>query len=316
MNKYVVVIVLFAVTSISFGEVTFQTVDRYDPVTGRITASELNSISHGNITGYTWSGQSFVVYNGVEYSNLQVGGGSFTSISSGRTVVALRGSNLLMQEYRQYMGNNPIISLNNQWQSNTGWSQYRSMSNGGNSDYYLRMFDFSEAGTSIGTNGNNNGSSYSNKSYFFDANGNPTEISAGADFTYLRGVYGNDVVGFSGEKSFLWNNGTFTDVFVPGSYVTQAQGIYENLVIGNYFEMNNGPSHGFLFDGANYFTIDVPDATNTYFNDIFGNQAVGYYTTADGMAHGFIANSIPEPSSFSLLLAGVSVLLARRRVKQ
>ena len=80
--------------------------------------------------------------------------------------------------------------------------------------------------------------------------------------------------------------------------------------------MNNGPSHGFLFDGANYFTIDVPDATNTYFNDIFGNQAVGYYTTADGMAHGFIANSIPEPSSFSLLLAGVSVLLARRRVKQ
>ena len=314
MSRAAIIATLLFFGNFAFAEVTFHTVDRYDPVTGRITASELNSISQGNITGYTWAGQSFVVYNGVEYSNLQVGGGGYTSISAGRTVVALRGSNLLMQEYRQYMGNGPIISLNNQWQSNSGWSQYRSMSNGGNSDYYLRMFDFSEAGTSIGTNGNNNGSSYSNKSYFFDANGNPTEISAGADFTYLRGVYGNDVVGSSGERSFSWRDGTFTDIFVPGSYVTRAEGIYENLVIGHYSEMNNGPSHGFLFDGSNYFTIDVPGATNTYFNDISGNQAVGYYTTADGMAHGFVANSVPEVSSLSLLaLGGVVVALRRRR---
>jgi hypothetical protein len=101
---------------------------------------------------------------------------------------------------------------------------------------------------------------------------------------------------------------------MPNSAWTQAQGISGDFVVGNYSISSDGPVHGFLYDGSTYFTIDAPNATNTYFSDIDGTQAVGAYTTADGARHGLIVNGIPEPSSLSLLaLGGVVVALRRRR---
>jgi hypothetical protein len=186
------------------------------------------------------------------------------------------------------------------------------MSNGGDARVALHMNDFSISGTSIGSNGVG---FTSDPDYFFDANGVATEIVHGSfGYTSLTGVYGNDVVGYSADdgRSFLWRNGTFTDIFVPGATATWAEGIFENLIVGSYYN-NDGIAHGFLYDGSSYSTIDAPDATNTFFKDIEGTQAVGYYTTNDGFEHGFIASSVPEPSSLSLLFLGGVVIALRRR---
>jgi hypothetical protein len=175
------------------------------------------------------------------------------------------------------------------------------------------MTDFSDSGTSVG-NFSGTSTAGHQQGFFFDNNGQRTEIAYDYD-TYLTGVFGNNVVGYaygsSQMKGFIWQNGVFTDILVPGAFWTRADGIYENLIVGSYGD-NNGPSHGFLYDGINYFTIDVPDATNTFFRDISGTQAVGSYTTADGIYHGFVASSVPEPSSVSLLALGVVVVALRR----
>ena len=279
-----------AISSISFGQATFQTING---------AVVVNSISQGNITGLKGfnMGQSFVIYNGQEY-DIQPSYGV-------RGIVALRGTSLLTQFIYPSQPSTPEISRNNEWQSNSGWNTYLWMSNGGNSNNYLQMYDFSDAGTSVGT--------IANKSYFFDANGTPTEISLGISSTSVLGVYGNKVVGQYGAKGYVWENGNVSEIYVPNSFATRATGIYQNIIVGNYYTENNGSSHGFLYDGANYFTLDAPGAVDTFFEDISGNQAVGSYRTADGVSHGFVANSVPEPSSLSLLVLGGVVVALRRR---
>lgn len=318
MNKSILLLASFVFSGISFGQVTFQTYDKYVPNTSRLAGTEIVSISNGNIAGYAFTGETFVIYNGTEYNNLQPmnDGNVIPYGGMSRGMVALRGNNLLMQERMPYARTESKISQNNAWQSNSGWTGYRQIYSGYSSDSLL-MTDFSDTGTSVG---NFSGTSTGGRQqgFFFDINGHRTEISYDYD-TYLTGVFGNNVVGYaygsSQMKGFIWQNGVFTDILVPGAYWTRADGIYENLIVGSYGD-NNGPSHGFLYDGTNYFTIDVPGATNTFFRDISGTQAVGSYTTADGITHGFVASSVPEPSLLSLLLAGVTVLLARRRAKQ
>ena len=307
---------LSSLASVSFGQVTFQTIDKYVPNTGRLAGTEIVSISNGNIAGYAFTGETFVVYNGTEYNNLQpMNDGNIIPYGGmSRGMVALRGNNLLMQERMPYARTESKISQNNAWQSNSGWTGYRQIYSGYDSDSLL-MTGLSETGTSVG---NFCGGSTGNHQwgYFFDINGNKTQIYYDYD-TCLTGVFGNNVVGYaygsSVMKGFVWNNGVFTDIVVPDAYWTRADGIYENLIVGSYGDNNNGASHGFLYDGSNYFTVDVPGAKDTYFRDISGTQAVGSYTTADGITHGFVASSIPEPSTLSLLAPGGVVVALRRR---
>ena len=300
MNKCVVVIVLFAVTSISFGEVTFQTVNGYSG--GSRANTVLKSISDGNVAGIDYgdpNGRDFVIYHGQEYT-LGVNWASWSNM------VGLRGSNVVMNSGGAGISFANGISRNLNWQTNPySWETLGMWYNGADRN----ISDFSKSGTII--------ADYNNIGLFFDINGNATEIrSENGYWTRLTGVFNNDVVGYSGNRGFLWQAGVFTDIYMPNSAWTEAHGISGNFIVGNYSTSTGGPVRGFLFDGITYFTIDAPNATNTYFYDIDGAQAVGSYTTIDGGQHGFIASGIPEPSSFSLLLAGVSVLLARRRAKQ
>ena len=49
----------------------------------------------------------------------------------------------------------------------------------------------------------------------------------------------------------------------------------------------------------------------TYASDISGANVVGWYLDSAGTSHGFIA-TVPEPSTFALLVAAVAALSLRR----
>ena len=89
-------------------------------------------------------------------------------------------------------------------------------------------------------------------------------------------------------------------------------GVSGNKVVGHY--INDTGTHGFLYDGTNYTTIDDPLSDgNTWATGISGTTIVGGYTGAtDDTPHGFIATT-PEPASIALLSLGGLVLLRRRR---
>lgn len=290
---------LSLLTSISFGEVTFQTVDGQSS-SGRANTT-LTSISDGNVAGMDanggWpSGKGFVVYNGQQY-DVNVNWSSWSEM------VGLRGSNVIMRAGGAGISFANGISRNLNWQTNPwSWETLGMWYDGGG----RFIQDFSKSGTII--------TNYNDIGLFFDVNGNATQIrSENGWSTQLTGVWNNDVVGYSGNKGFIWRGGAFTDVFMPNSAWTQAHGISGEFVVGNYSTSSDGQVHGFLFDGSTYLTIDAPNAINTYLFDIDGTQAVGSYTTADGARHGLIVNGVPEPSALSLLAVGIGVVLRQRR---
>lgn len=50
---------------------------------------------------------------------------------------------------------------------------------------------------------------------------------------------------------------TILPIDYPGSNLTFANGIYDGLAIGTYYDAV-GLDHGFTFDGSNYVAIDHP----------------------------------------------------------
>ena len=104
--------------------------------------------------------------------------------------------------------------------------------------------------------------------------------------------------------------GIYTTLNVPGAILTDAYGINDaGQVVGLYID-NAGIAHGFVDTGGIYTTLDVPGAslTEAYgIND--AGQVVGLYQDASG-PHGFLATSVPEPSTLALC---ASWRLDRRR---
>ncbi len=96
-----------------------------------------------------------------------------------------------------------------------------------------------------------------------------------------------------------------------GTQGTFAYGIFGGNIVG-YFNDSAGDSHGFLYNGSGYTTLDDPfGADGTVAYGISGNNIVGGYTDASGNSHGFVA-SVPEPSAFVLAALGVLGVIAWR----
>jgi hypothetical protein len=145
--------------------------------------------------------------------------------------------------------------------------------------------------------------------------------TAGTQFTVAYGISGSDIVGYFMESDhlhgFSYRGGAYTTLDFPGSISTAAYGISGDNIVGAYQDWEGG-YHGFLFDGANWKTLNVasPDALSTKAYGISGNQVVGEYIDTSFVNHGFIA-TIPEPSSIALLaLGGLICGAAIRRRRQ
>src|SRR5262249_4670396 len=108
------------------------------------------------------------------------------------------------------------------------------------------------------------------------------------DVGQVVGVY-NDNTGF------LYIGGTYIPLNVPGATKTYAYGINNAGQIAGYYTTGSGTgsvSHGFIYDGSTYTTLDDPLAgpggTFAYGINNAG-QIVGSYNDASGIgSHGFL----------------------------
>jgi uncharacterized membrane protein len=136
------------------------------------------------------------------------------------------------------------------------------------------------------------------------------------------------IVGYGGNVGFLFMDGQFSTVVVPGSNFTSAQGINDSgeivgdaivadeavgfLLTGDGFSLIRAPgarstralgindsghivgtaeTHGYLLRNGVFSTIDFPGAVRTVPTGINNvGEIVGWYEESPSMLHGFIMN--------------------------
>ncbi len=90
---------------------------------------------------------------------------------------------------------------------------------------------------------------------------------------------------------------SYTTLQDPSALASPTGGTYANGVSGNevvgYYLDGALQSHGFIYNGSSYVTLDYPGASNTYAYGISGSNIVGYYQTGKNSAfQGFRYNGV------------------------
>jgi probable HAF family extracellular repeat protein len=122
-------------------------------------------------------------------------------------------------------------------------------------------------------------------------------------------IVGNYADSNDSQHGFTLIGGTYTTLDDPNATRgTMASGINGiGQIVGSYGI--GSVNHGFLLSGGVYTTLDVPGASSTLATGINdAGQIVGSYTDANGAIHGFLASSVPEPSTLTLAGLGILVL--------
>lgn len=137
----------------------------------------------------------------------------------------------------------------------------------------------------------------------------------GPGSTTLNGISGNNIVGVSQTRSFLYDGASWTTISdALGVNGTFAKGISGNNIVGYYRDSEN-VTHGFLFNGSTYITLDDPLGIGTVACGVFTDKVVGYYYDTSGNEHGFVA-TVPEPTITSLTACGTLALALRGRKRR
>jgi hypothetical protein len=69
---------------------------------------------------------------------------------------------------------------------------------------------------------------------------------------------------------------------------TQALAIDGNDIVGDYGHSGANPTHGFLYNGSSYQTIDNPNGSDTVASGIYNGTIVGSFTNSVSQSQGFI----------------------------
>ena len=134
-------------------------------------------------------------------------------------------------------------------------------------------------------------SRHGDDSFIYDG-ANWTQINyPGVNRTSLLGISGDNLVGQYKSADDVVHNFYYDgswhsfDNFPEASYTIAA--ISGGKIIGNY-----DTTHGFLYDGTNWTTIDNPNALlssyGTHVSGISGNMIVGDYMDNSGIGYGFL----------------------------
>jgi len=117
--------------------------------------------------------------------------------------------------------------------------------------------------------------------------------ATGAVQTVVIGINGaGATVGYWNDQNyniygFLYSNGTFTLISVPGSLGTTPKGLNSSTIVGSY--VNSTALHGFLLKGGGFTTLDFPGAIFTDAHSINASgQVIGIYEDSDFQEHGFL----------------------------
>ena len=151
----------------------------------------------------------------------------------------------------------------------------------------------------------------------------PDILFPGAVSTVTAAINNSDeIAGFFTDSSgvihgFIDNtkSDTFTPFSVPGAAETELLGINdEGFAVG--FECavagcSGGPQHGIIYDilTNTFTTLDPPGSTATTLNGLNDRgQIVGFFVGAGGNTDGLLANPVPEPSTWVMILSGFAGL--------
>jgi hypothetical protein len=118
----------------------------------------------------------------------------------------------------------------------------------------------------------------------------------------------------SNSIGWTWDGRKYSFFTVPGAtgFGTEAVGINAPGLVSGYFQDINGSFHGFLKQGSQFTTIDVPGATGTFAYGLNNSgEQVGYYVDQQGGVHGFVLRSgsfttIDVPGSLATLVTNVN----------
>ena len=89
----------------------------------------------------------------------------------------------------------------------------------------------------------------------------------------------------SGAHGFMWKNGVFTNIEVPGAAATQPVKVSNSGdIVGTYVDAGL-VEHGFAFDQGHFFTIDRPGFNETQLAAVNSfDNVLGLGTTGTGQA--------------------------------
>jgi hypothetical protein len=112
-------------------------------------------------------------------------------------------------------------------------------------------------------------------------------LSVAQRFAYL--AFCVALAGFAAPVRAASPSYDFQTLDFPGASGTYVNGISGGNIVGYYFDADF-KTHGFLYDGATYTTLDDPDAApgTTAATGVSGGNIVGYYADGNGISHGFL----------------------------
>jgi uncharacterized membrane protein len=95
------------------------------------------------------------------------------------------------------------------------------------------------------------------------------------------------------NHGFLYANGQYSTIDVPGAVSTIASGINDSgEIVGSFFDGTH--THGFVDQNGMFSQIDISGAADTYVNAVNNNGMIAGSFTSD-TAHGFIGTPITSP---------------------
>jgi len=89
------------------------------------------------------------------------------------------------------------------------------------------------------------------------------------------------------SRGFVYDGLKYTDIFIPGSSLTNAFGVSGSRIVGSY--TLNQFTKGFLYNGSTFADIYVPNSVITTASDIDGSNIIGSYSLS-GFSAGFLFN--------------------------
>jgi hypothetical protein len=146
---------------------------------------------------------------------------------------------------------------------------------------------------------------------------NSTEGIAVNDAGTIVGAYDLSNPG-TGTNSFVYANGVFTPVAMPGEQVTQVDDINDaGLIVGGASNDGFVTGPGFVDDNGVFTAISVPGALDTYIDGINDRgQVAGIFTDANGDTQIFVATPVPEAAAWAMILAGLGAIGASLRLRR
>ena len=164
------------------------------------------------------------------------------------------------------------------------------------------------------------GGGFTNINALLPANFNSQAVGINSAATpWIVGFYQPDA-GLTCSFGFVDEGGTIITLRPFSSTLTQALGVNDlGEIVGSYVGAD-GNTHGYIDNNGVFTSFDPPGSASTTINGINDKgDIVGFYTnpTTDTV-DGFVGTPVPEPSTWSMLLAGFAGLgfLGYRKVRQ